>query len=76
MLGRSDETPSLAVALSPSVELNEGHVNAAAINRVHWGRVVLTVVLLHFPELDSKLELQGSGYNADLMKDEIEAFWT
>jgi hypothetical protein len=40
------------------------------------GRVALTVVLLHFPELDSKLELQGSGYNADLMKDEIEAFWT
>jgi hypothetical protein len=65
--------PSLAVALSLSTELIKGHVNAAAINGVHWGaRLVLTAVLSHFPEL----ELLRSGYNADLMKDEMEAFWT
>jgi hypothetical protein len=37
VLGRSNETPSLVVALSPSAELIEGHVNVAGINRVHWG---------------------------------------
>jgi hypothetical protein len=34
VLGWSDETPPLAVALSPSMELTEGRVNAAPINRV------------------------------------------
>jgi hypothetical protein len=33
-------------------------------------------VLSHFPKLELKLELLGSGYNADLTKDEMEAFWT
>jgi hypothetical protein len=30
----------------------------------------------HFPKMDSELELLGSRYNADLTKDEMEAFWT
>jgi hypothetical protein len=37
VLGRSNEMPSLVVALSPSAELIEGRVNVAGINRVHWG---------------------------------------
>jgi hypothetical protein len=37
VLGRSYETPSLAVALSLSAELIEGHVNVVAINGLHWG---------------------------------------
>jgi hypothetical protein len=37
MLGRFDETPSLAVVLSPSAKLVKGHVNAATINGVYWG---------------------------------------
>jgi hypothetical protein len=74
---RSDETPSLVVVLSPSTELMEGHVNATAINRVHWGaRLALTAVLPHFPLLEPEFELLGSGYNVNLMKDEMEAFWT
>jgi hypothetical protein len=32
--------------------------------------------LSHFPELELELELLGSGYNADLTKDEMEALWT
>jgi hypothetical protein len=32
--------------------------------------------LSHFPERESELELLGSGYNTDLTKDEMEAFWT
>jgi hypothetical protein len=34
---------------------------------------VLTTTLSHFPKLESELELLGSGYNADLMNDEMEA---
>jgi hypothetical protein len=37
------------------------------------GRLALTAVLSHFPELEHELELLGSGYNANLMKDEMEA---
>jgi hypothetical protein len=75
VLGRSDEMPSPAVALSPSTELIKGHFNAAAINAVHCGAwLALTAVMSHFDELESKLELLGSWYNADLMKDEMEAF--
>jgi hypothetical protein len=73
VLGRSDETPPLAVALSPSMELTEGHVHAATINGVQWGSwLALTMVLSHFPELESKLELLGSGYNTHLTSDEME----
>jgi hypothetical protein len=36
-LGRFDETPPLAVVLSPSTEPTAGRVNAATINRVQWG---------------------------------------
>jgi hypothetical protein len=35
--GRSDETPPLAMALSPSMKLPEGGINVAAINEVQWG---------------------------------------
>jgi hypothetical protein len=61
------------MALSPSMELTEGHVNSTAINGVQWGaRLVLTAVLLHFPGLESELELLGFGYNADQMSDDME----
>jgi hypothetical protein len=77
VLERYDETPSLAVALSSSTEQIEGHVDAAATNGVHWGaRLALTAIVSHFPELELKFELLGSGYNTDLMKDEMEALWT
>jgi hypothetical protein len=59
------------------VELVEGRVNAAAINGVNWGaRLALTAILSHFPELEIEVELLGSRYNTDPMKDEIEAFCT
>jgi hypothetical protein len=61
----------------PSAEVIEGRVNAAALNEVHLGAwLALTAALSHFPEAESVLELLGSGYNADLMTDEMEAFWT
>jgi hypothetical protein len=36
------------------------------------GRLALTAILSHFPKLELELELLGSGYNANLMKDEME----
>jgi hypothetical protein len=69
VLERSDEMPSLAVALSLTVEQIEGLIDAVAASGVHWGaQLTLTAVLSHFPELEL-----GSGYNANLMKDEMEA---
>jgi hypothetical protein len=55
------------------------HVSMVALNRVWWGGggwLVMTIVLLHFPELEVELELLGSGYNADLSCDEMETLWT
>jgi hypothetical protein len=77
LLERSDEMPSRAVVLSSTAEQIEGRVDAAATNGVNWGSwLALTTVLSHFPELELELELLGSGYNADLTKDEMEALWT
>jgi hypothetical protein len=38
--------------------------------------LALIVVLSHFPELEVKLDLLGSGYNADLSCDEMQTLWT
>jgi hypothetical protein len=40
------------------------------------GGLVLTAVLSHFPELEVELDLLGSGYNADMLCDEMETLWT
>jgi hypothetical protein len=37
---------------------------------------VLTIILSHFSKLELELELLGSEYNADLMRDEMDVFWT
>jgi hypothetical protein len=56
--------PPLAVVL---------RVDAAVANGVQWGgRLVLTAVMLFFPELKIELDQLGSGYNFDLMHDEME----
>jgi hypothetical protein len=75
VLERSSEAPSLAAALSSITDLIKGHVDAVAANGVHLGAwLALTIVLSHFPELELELDLLGSGYNADLTKDEMEVF--
>jgi hypothetical protein len=66
-LKRSDEVSYLAVALSSTVDLIEGRVDAATVNGVHWEAwLVLTTVLSHFLEMEPELELLGSVYNVDL----------
>jgi hypothetical protein len=37
--------------------------------------LALTVALSYFLELEVELDLLGSGYNADLTSDEMEALW-
>jgi hypothetical protein len=74
VLERYEETPSLVVALSSTVEQIEGRVDVVAANGLHWGaQLALTAILSYFLELELELELPGSGYNADLTKDEMEA---
>jgi hypothetical protein len=63
--------------LSSTADLIKGHVDVAATNGVHEGtRLALTAVLSHFPDPVLELELLGSGYNADLTKDEMGVFCT
>jgi hypothetical protein len=65
------------VAPSLTADLIEGCVDVSVANGVYWGaRMMLTTVLLHLSELELVLELLGSEYNADPMKDELELFWT
>jgi hypothetical protein len=74
VLHRADEPSSLAASLSMVVELLEGWVNAAAANRVRWGTwSALVGALLHFSELEEKLELLGSGCNTALLEDQVDA---
>jgi hypothetical protein len=76
VLKGSNEVSSLVASLSSATDLNKGRVDAAAANGVHWGaRLVLHAALSHFPELEPELELLGSGYNADKMEGQLDAFW-
>jgi hypothetical protein len=77
VLGAPVGTSSLAASLSSAAKLIEDWVNAAAANGIHWGtRSTLAAIVLHFPEWESELELLGSGRNADLMEDQVDALWT
>jgi hypothetical protein len=57
-------------------ELLEGQIDTVATNGVRWGtQSALVTTLSHFSELKSKLELLGSGQNADLTNDQADALW-
>jgi hypothetical protein len=48
-----------------------------AANRVHWDTwSTLAAALSRFSELGTELELLGSGRNADLTEDQVDALWT
>jgi hypothetical protein len=74
VLETADGTSSLAVSLSSTMELLEGHIDAVTINRVCWGtQSALAVALLHFLEIGTELELHGFRRNADLKEDQVDA---
>jgi hypothetical protein len=76
MLDRADGSSSLPASLSTAVELHEGQVDAMAAKRVRWGtRSALVIALSYCPELEVKLELLGSGRNAALIEDQVDALW-
>jgi hypothetical protein len=57
------------------VKLLEGRIDATVANGVHWGtQSALVAALSHFPELGPELELLGSGCNAGLTEDQVDAF--
>jgi hypothetical protein len=69
-LERADGMSSLAVSLSSATELLEDHTDVVATNGVRRGtRSALPTTLLHFSELETELELLGSGCNTDLTKE-------
>jgi hypothetical protein len=60
--------------MSTVAELLEGRINAATANGVCWeSRSALVATVSHFPELETKLEVLGSGHNADLTENEADA---
>jgi hypothetical protein len=74
-LGNVNGPSSLAASLFTWVVSLEDPIDTAAANGVCWGgtRSALVAALLHFLELKSKLELLGSGRNADLIDDQADA---
>jgi hypothetical protein len=53
-----------------------GSITIIAANVVCWQtRSALVAALSHFPELENKLELHGSGRNAYLTENQVDALW-
>jgi hypothetical protein len=74
VLDGADESSSLAASLSTAAELLECCASATTANGVHWGtQSMLVVALSHSPELETKLELLRSGWNTDLMENQVDA---
>jgi hypothetical protein len=74
VLDRADGLSSQSASLSMAVELLEGWVDAAPSNGVHWGIwSALVTTLVHFLELEAKLELLGSDQNVSLIEDQEDA---
>jgi hypothetical protein len=65
---------SLVASMLKAMELLEGWIDASATNGVRWGsHSVLVATVSHFLELKTKLEVLGSGRNAELVEDEADA---
>jgi hypothetical protein len=76
VLGHTGGSSSLAASLAMVAEEVENRVNTTAANGVRWGtRFALVVILSHFHELKSELELIGSGRDANLSDDQVDALW-
>jgi hypothetical protein len=60
--------------MSTVAELLEGQIDTVAANVVRWGsRSTLVATVSHFPELDTDLEVLGSGHSIGLTMDEVDA---
>jgi hypothetical protein len=76
VLGDINELSSLVESQAEATEEAENWINTATVNGVRWGtQSILVAVLSHFPELEPKLELLGSGWDADLTDNWADALW-
>jgi hypothetical protein len=78
VLKGSDGTSSLVASLSSAADLINGRIDAMTTNGVclEGARLALTAILSHFPELETELDLLGSGRNVDLIESKLDALWT
>jgi hypothetical protein len=77
VLGGNDGLSSLAASVSTAAEVLDGRIDATTANMVRWGtHSALVATVSHFLELKTEVEVFGSGCNADLSEDEVDAFWT
>jgi hypothetical protein len=77
VLGGADGPSSLTTSLSATAELLESWIDATTTNGVCWvARSALVATVLHFPKLDTDLEVLESRCSAGLMEDEADALYS
>jgi hypothetical protein len=63
--------------MSAVVERLESQIDVAVANGVRWGsRSALVAAMLHFPELDTDLEVLVFGRCTRLIEDEVDSLWS
>jgi uncharacterized protein with NRDE domain len=76
VLGEAGLPSSLVTSLSMAAEDVENQINTVTTNGVWWGtRSALVIILSHFSQLKTELELLRSGWNVDLSDDQADALW-
>jgi hypothetical protein len=76
VLGNADGSSSLAASLSMVAELLKFWIDTTTTNGFRWWtRSALVAALSHLLELKFELELLGSGWNAELTNDQVDALW-
>jgi hypothetical protein len=77
VLGDVDVSSLLVTSMFAVAERLEGRIEATTANGVHWGsRSALGATVSHFSELDTDLEVLGSGCNTGLIEDEEDTLWS
>jgi hypothetical protein len=77
VLGDTDGSSTQVTSMSAVAELPEGWTDTVAANGVRWGcRSTLVAAVSHCPELDTDLEVLGSGHSMGLTEDEVDALWS
>jgi hypothetical protein len=77
VLGGTDGSFLLEMSMSAVAKLLESWIDTATAKKVRWGsRSALVAAVSHFMELDADLEVLGSGCNAGMTEDELDALWS
>jgi hypothetical protein len=77
VLGDVDGSSLPVTSMSTVVERLESQIDVAVANGVRWGsRSALVATMLHFPELDTDLEVLVFGRCTRLIEDEVDSLWS